>query len=155
MRLSLILSLLIAVGSKAQNPADIVRIDSIVKIIAEKASNKQDTVIEGVNPIDQNLSYNVRFHLKGDSTNLIIIESELKEWLKLFFFSESKLIYVAYMNNGNYNEIDRSYYFVGRERYEKREEKFIPFESDIFHTMVKSIFDMYKSQLKLIPDSIE
>lgn len=149
MRIPLIIFLLISMSSKAQKPEDIARIDSIVKTIGEKASNKQYTVIEGINPRDQNFDFNVRFHLNGDSTNLIIVENELKEWVRLFFFTEGKLIYVAYMNNGNYNEIDKSYYFIDHDRYEKRGEKFVPFESDIFHTMVSAMFDMYKNQLKV------
>ena len=55
---------------------------------------------------------------------MIVVESSLKDNVALYFFDDKKLMYAAYFTNGNYNEIESSFYFINNAAYRKQANNF-------------------------------
>jgi hypothetical protein len=146
--LFLILSLFIANLITAQESFNINKIDSIVSVISQKAANNEYKVIKGTLLLKGNKTSNIRFHLKGDTTEIIVAESNLKELVTLYYFNNKKLIYVANFTSGNYNEIESSIYLVDNNAYKKESNVFTKVNSELLITQVSAYFDLLQEQLK-------
>src|SRR5258705_8266340 len=106
--------------TKAQESFNTKRIDSLVRVISQKAASKGHRVIEGTLLLEGNKTNSIRFHLEGSITEMIVVESSLKEHVTLYYFNDRKLMYVANFTNGNYNEIESSFYLSDSTAYKKK-----------------------------------
>ena len=140
--------LLLCCFLSAQNSLDIKRIDSIAGVISEKAANKKHKVVEGTLLLEGNKTSSIRFHLDSNIVEMIVVESNLKDNVTLYYFNDRKLLYVVNFTNGNYNEIESSFYFINNAAYRKQGNSFKKVNSDFFITQVSSYFDLFKEQLK-------
>ena len=149
MKLTFLITMLLLCGFlSAQNSLDIKRIDSIAGVISEKAANKKHKVVEGMLLLEGNKTSSIRFHLDSNKVEMIVVESNLKDNVTLYYFDDRKLLYVVNFTNGNYNEIESSIYFTDSTAYRKQESVFKKVNSDIFTAQVSSYFDLFKEKLK-------
>ena len=132
---------------KAQESLNPKKIDSLVRVVSQKAASKGHQVIEGTLLLEGNKTSSIRFHLEGNTTDMIVVESNLKEHVTLYYFNDRKLIYVANFTNGNYNEIESSFYLVDNTAYKKEGSVFMKVNSEFLTTPVSSYFDLFKEQL--------
>ena len=132
----------------AQNPSDVKRIDSIAGVISEKATNNKHKIVEGTLLLDDNKTSSIRFHLDREIVEMIVVESNLKDDVAIYFFDNGKILYVANFANGNYNEIENSVYFTDKGAYRKQTDIFKLISSDVITAQVLSYFDLFKEQLK-------
>ena len=79
---------------------------------------------------------------------MIVVESNLKEYVTLYYFNDRKLMYVAKFTNGNYNEIASSLYLADNIAYKKEGSSFTKVESGFLTSQVSSYFELFKEQLK-------
>ncbi len=149
MKLPFLLIMLFSCGLlSAQDSSDTRRIDLIVGTISEKAATKKHKVVEGTLLLEGNKTSSIRFHLDNDRVEMIVVESGLKDNVTLYYFDDKKLLYTAQFANGNYNEIESSFYFINNTAYKKQGNSFSKVNSDVFTTQVSSYFDLFKEQLK-------
>ena len=133
---------------KAQNTLEIIRIDSLKGAISEKAVNKKFEVVQGTLLLEGNKNSSIRFHLQGNKTEMIVVESNLKENVTLYYFDDGRLMHVVNYSNGNYNEVESSFYCTNNTAYEKERSGFKKVNPEIFTAIVSSYFDLFKEQLK-------
>jgi len=132
----------------AQNSSDIKKIDSLTEAISVKAAKKKHKVVNGTLLKEANRTSSIRFHLDSNKTEMIVVESNLRDNVTLYYFNDGKLIYVANFVNGDYNAIANSYYFTDGFAFKKGNSGFEQINPRIFNTQVEAYFDIYKEQLK-------
>lgn len=132
----------------AQDSGNVKQIDSIAGVISEKAAAKKYKVVEGTLLLEGNNTSSIRFHLDTGNVEMIVVESNLKDNVTLNYTDKKKLLYLVNFTNGNYNEIESSFYFFKDTAYRKDGNNFIKVRPDFFRAQVSSYFDLFKEQLK-------
>jgi hypothetical protein len=149
MNLTVLLPLLLLFGSlNAQDLAAVKRIDSIAGLLSQKAATQKHKVVEGTLLLEGNKMSSIRFHLDSHRVEVIVVESSLKDNVTLYYFDDNKLLYSVNFTNGNYNEVESSFYFIGNAAYKKERNGFVKANSDFFFTQVSAYLDLFKEQLK-------
>jgi len=133
----------------AQDSVHIKRIDSLAGVISDKAVTRKHKVVEGSLLQEGNKTSSIRFHIDSNRVEMIVVESSLKDNVTLYFFDDEKLLYTANFTNGNYNEIESSFYFINNAAYKKQGNNLKKVNSDFFMNRVSSYFDLFKEQLKV------
>ena len=131
----------------AQDSVDIKRIDSIAGVISTNAATKKHKVVEGTLLLEGNKTSSIRFHLDTGRVEMIVVESHLKDNVTLYYTDDKKLLYVVNFTNGNYNEIQSSFYFIKDAAYRKDGNIFQKIKPNFFTAQVSSYFDLFKEQL--------
>ena len=98
--------------------------------------------------MEGNKTSSIRFHLDSNSVEMIIVESSLKDNVALYYFDNKKLLSTVTFTNGNYNEIESSFYFINNAAYKKQKDKFEKVSPDFFDFLVSSYLELFKEQLK-------
>jgi hypothetical protein len=132
----------------AQDLSAVKRIDSLAGVISHKAAGQKHKVVEASLLLEGNKTSSIRFHLDDERVEVIVVESSLKDNVTLYYFDNKNLMYTVNFTNGNYNEIESSFYFIDNTAYKKQGGDFIKVNSDFFTAQVASYFDILKEQLK-------
>jgi hypothetical protein len=131
----------------AQDSVDIKRIDSIAGVISTNAATKKHKVVEGTLLLEGNKTSSIRFHLDTGRVEMIVVESPLKDNVTLYYTDDKKLLHVVNFTNGNYNEIQSSFYFIKDAAYRKDGNNFKKIKPNFFTAQVSSYLDLFKEQL--------
>jgi len=133
--------------TKAQEPIITKRIDSIARVITQRAFSKEHQIIKGTLLLEGDKTSSIRFHLVENITEMIVVESNLRENATLYYFKDRKLIYVVNFTNGNYNEIKNSFYLADDTACKKEGSVFTKVNPAFLLSQVSSYFDLFKEQL--------